>query len=45
VVLGEGLSALRLLGGVVVLAAAVLVSLSGPPRAIAAAEAVEPMRE
>jgi len=45
VVLGEGLSALRLLGGVVVLAAAVLVSLSGAPKAIAAAEAVEPMRE
>jgi drug/metabolite transporter (DMT)-like permease len=44
-VLGEGLSALRLLGGVVVLAAAVLVSLGGAPRVVAEAEAVEPLRE
>ncbi len=32
--LGEGLSALRLLGGAVVLTAAVLVALTGAPRAI-----------
>jgi len=43
--LGEGLSASRLLGGAVVLAAAVLVALTGAPRAIATAEATLPVRE
>lgn len=44
-VLGEGLSALRLLGGVVVLAAAVLVAVTGTPRAVATVEATVPVRE
>jgi len=44
-VLGEELGALRLVGGAVVLAAAVLVSLSGAPRVVADAEAVAPVRE
>jgi drug/metabolite transporter (DMT)-like permease len=44
-VLGEGLSALRLLGGAVVLAAAVLVSLTGAPRVVEEAEAAVPVRE
>jgi drug/metabolite transporter (DMT)-like permease len=43
--LGEGLSASRLLGGAVVLAAAVLVALTGAPRAIATTEATLPVRE
>ncbi len=43
--LGEGLSALRLVGGAVVLAAAVLVSLSGPPRAVVEVESTVPVRE
>lgn len=45
IVLGEELSALRLVGGAVVLAAAVLVSLTGAPRVVADAEAVAPVRE
>jgi drug/metabolite transporter (DMT)-like permease len=44
-VLGEGLSAMRLLGGVVVLAAAVLVSVSGAPRVVADGAAAAPLRE
>lgn len=44
-VLGEGLSALRLLGGAVVLVAAVMVALTGAPRAVENAEAVLPVRE
>jgi drug/metabolite transporter (DMT)-like permease len=44
-VLGEGLSALRLLGGAVVLVAAVLVSLTGAPRVAEEAEAWAPVRE
>ncbi len=44
-VLGEDLSALRLVGGAVVLVAAVLVSLTGAPRIVAEAEAVAPVRE
>lgn len=43
--LGEGLSAMRLLGGVVVLAAAVLVALTGTPRAVETVESVVPVRE
>jgi drug/metabolite transporter (DMT)-like permease len=43
--LDEGLSALRLLGGAVVLAAAVLVALTGAPRAVATVEAAVPVRE
>jgi drug/metabolite transporter (DMT)-like permease len=43
--LGEGLSALRLLGGAVVLAAAVLVSVTGAPRAMHTVEATVPVRE
>jgi drug/metabolite transporter (DMT)-like permease len=43
--LGEGLSALRLLGGAVVLAAAVLVSVTGAPRAVHTVEATVPVRE
>jgi drug/metabolite transporter (DMT)-like permease len=45
IVLGEDLSALRLVGGAVVLAAAVLVSVTGAPRVVADAEAVAPVRE
>jgi drug/metabolite transporter (DMT)-like permease len=45
IVLGEDLSALRLVGGAVVLCAAVLVSLTGAPRVVAEAEAVAPVRE
>ena len=44
-VLGEELSALRLLGGAVVLVAAVLVSVTGAPRVVAEAESVVPVRE
>lgn len=44
-VLGEDLSATRLVGGAVVLCAAVLVSLTGTPRVVADAEAVAPVRE
>ena len=44
-VLGEELSALRLLGGAVVLVAAVLVSVTGAPRVVAEAESVAPVRE
>lgn len=44
-VLGEGLSGMRVLGGVVVIAAAVLVAVSGAPRAVVEAEVLEPMRE
>jgi len=43
--LGEGLGALRLVGGAVVLAAAVLVSLTGAPRVVAEVEATVPVRE
>jgi drug/metabolite transporter (DMT)-like permease len=44
-VLGEELSALRLLGGAVVLCAAVLVSLTGAPRVVEDADVVAPVRE
>jgi drug/metabolite transporter (DMT)-like permease len=44
-VLGEGLSALRLVGGGVVLAAAVLVAVTGAPRAVATVDAAVPVRE
>jgi drug/metabolite transporter (DMT)-like permease len=43
--LGEDLSALRLVGGVVVLVAAVLVALTGAPRAVETVEATVPVRE
>jgi len=44
-VLGEGLSALRLVGGAVVLCAAVLVSVTGAPPALATVEQAVPVRE
>lgn len=44
-VLGEDLSASRLLGGAVVLCAAVLVALTGAPRVVAEVEATVPVRE
>jgi len=44
-VLGEELSALRLLGGAVVLVAAVLVALTGAPRVVETVEATVPVRE
>jgi len=43
--LGEGLGAPRLVGGAVVLAAAVLVSLTGAPRVVAEVEATVPVRK
>ena len=44
-VLGESLSALRLLGGAVVLAAAVMVALTGAPRAVREVETTSAARE